>query len=75
MGVFEGPACENGNGTPWVGLAHAHFQNSQKFGGFTVCRGSGAHTGRAIAIVLAGAAHRWVEVMEGSTGAPLAVNF
>ena len=40
-----------------------------------VFRGSGAHAGRALAVVVAGAARRWVGVMEGHTGAPLEVNF
>ena len=40
-----------------------------------VFRGSGAHTGRALADVVAGAARRWVGVMEGPTGAQLEVDF
>ena len=36
-------------------------------------RGSGAHTGRAVAVVVAGAARRWVGVIKGPTGAPLKV--
>ena len=40
---------------------------------FTVFRGSGAHAHRALADIVAGAARRWVGVMEGPTGAPLEV--
>ena len=36
-------------------------------------RGFGAHAGRDPAVVVAGAARRWVGVMEGPTGAPLEV--
>ena len=75
MGVLEDPVRENGKGTPWVGLLQAHFQNGRQFGVFTVFKGSGAHTGRALAVVVAGAARRWVGVREGHTGAPLEVNF
>jgi hypothetical protein len=70
VGVLEGPVCENGKRTLWVGLASAHFQNGRKFG-----RGSGAHAHRELAVVVAGAARRWVGVMEGPTGAPLTLNF
>jgi hypothetical protein len=41
----------------------------------TVFRGSGAHAHRAHAVVVAGAARRWLRVMGGHTGAPLEVNF
>jgi hypothetical protein len=40
-----------------------------------VFRGSGTHARRAVAVVMAGAARRRVGVMEGPTGAPLAVAF
>ena len=40
---------------------------------FTVFRGSRAHAGRDLADGVAGAARRWVGVMEGPTGAPLEV--
>ena len=40
---------------------------------FAVFRHSGAHSHRAVADAAAGATHRWVEVMEGPTGASLAV--
>jgi hypothetical protein len=73
VGVLEGPVCENGRVTPWVGLPLAHFQNSRKFGVFTIFRGFGAHAGRDPAVVVAGEARRWVGVMEGPTGAPLGV--
>jgi hypothetical protein len=42
---------------------------------FTIFRGSGARAGRAHADVVAGAARRWVGVMEGPTGAPLEAGF
>jgi hypothetical protein len=38
-----------------------------------VFRGFGAHAGRALAVVVAGAARRWVRVVEEPTGAPLVV--
>jgi hypothetical protein len=38
-------------------------------------RGSGAHAHRVVADVVAGAARRWVGVIEGPTGAPLEVGF
>jgi hypothetical protein len=41
----------------------------------TVFRGSGAHAHRDPAGIVAGAARRWVGVMEGPTGAPLEVVF
>ena len=34
-----------------------------------------AYAGRALAVVVSGAACRWVRVVEGPTGAPLEVNF
>jgi hypothetical protein len=37
--------------------------------------GSGAHAHRAVAVVMVGAARRWVGVMEGPTGASLEVGF
>jgi hypothetical protein len=56
-------------GRPCVGP----FANCPKFGVFTVFRDAGAHTGGAVADAAAGAARRWVGVMEGPTGALLAV--
>jgi hypothetical protein len=53
----------------------AHFQKGRKFRVLTIFRGSGAHTGRDLAVVMAGAARRWVGVMEGPTGAPSEVDF
>jgi hypothetical protein len=48
-------------------------KNCPKFGVFTIFRGSSAHTGRATAVVVAGAVGRWVGVMEGPTGVLLSV--
>jgi hypothetical protein len=50
-------------------------KNGRKFGVFMVFRGSGAHAHRVLAVVVAGAARRWVRVMERPMGAPLEVNF
>jgi len=75
VGVLEGPVCENGNGTVWVGLARVHFKNARKSGVFTFFRGSGTHAHRVVAVVVADAGRRWAGVMEGATGAPSAVNF
>jgi hypothetical protein len=59
----------HGVGRPRVGP----FPKFPKFGVFTVFRGSGTHAHRAIADAAAGATRRWVKVMEGPTGASLAV--
>jgi hypothetical protein len=71
--VLEGPVCEIRNGTVWVGLAKAHFQDGRKFGVFAVFRHSSAHAHSAVADAAAGATSRWVGVMEAPTGASLAV--
>ena len=46
--VLEGPVCEIRNGTVWVGLAKAHFQDGRKFGVFAVFRHSSAHAHSAV---------------------------
>ena len=82
MGVLEGLVCEIRSGTPWPpGWASRRtiskiVRNSVL--NKTVFRDSGARTGRAAADAAAGAAEearRWVGVMEGPAGAPLAVSY
>jgi hypothetical protein len=55
VGVLEGLVCENGNGMPWVGLV-GPFPKLTQIRFFSIFRGFGAHTGRAVAVDVAGAA-------------------